>query len=314
MSPMINSERDHQIRLAAFAYLSSQRAVLGNDLPWSVLSGGFEFEGARVPLLGPQGIFIPAALREPIPLSITTAPPNSRRPRPYEDSYGPDGLLRYKYRGEDVQHRENIGLRLAMRDQVPLIYFEGIEKGWYLATYPVYVVQDDPNALAVTVAADEQITFGRPTNQVAENLAGARRAYVTQTTIRRLHQDKFRHNVLKAYETSCAVCELRRRELLEAAHILPDRDPRGVPEVFNGLSLCKLHHAAFDSNIIGIRPDHVVEVRSDVRREKDGPMLIHGIQECHNQKLRILPRREHLRPKAELLTERYELFRNSGVA
>jgi len=48
-----------------------------------------------------------------------------------------------------------------------------------------------------------------------------------------------------------------------AALILPDRHPRGVPEVFNGLSLCKLDHAAFDSNFIGIRPDRVVEVSPD---------------------------------------------------
>lgn len=304
-------ERDSQIRLAAFRYLTSQRALLGNDLPWSVLHAGFEFEGAPVPLIGPQGIFIPAILREPMPLSITTAPPRRGKPRPYEDSVGADGLLRYKYRGENAQHRENVGLRLAMRDQIPMIFFEGIERGWYLATYPVYVVHDDPSALTVTVAADEQTTFGRTTDRVAEEMAGARRAYITRATIKRLHQDKFRHNVLRAYQTSCAVCVLRRRELLEAAHILPDRDPRGVPEVFNGLSLCKLHHAAFDSNIIGIRPDHMIEVRKDVRTEKDGPMLIHGIQDCHGQALKVLPKREQLRPRAEFLAERYELFRKA---
>lgn len=308
---MTGLERDSQVRLAAFRYLTAQRAAFGNDLPWAVLHAGFAFEGTPVPLLGPQGIFIPAILHQPVPLSITTAPPRTGKPRPYDDVVGPDGLLRYRYRGEDIQHRENVGLRRAMRDQVPLIYFEGIESGWYLATYPVYVVHDDPGALTITVAADEQITFGGPADRVAEDMVGARRAYVTQATIKRLHQDKFRHNVLKAYQTSCAVCVLRRRELLEAAHILPDRDPRGIPEVFNGLSLCKLHHAAFDSNIIGIRPDRVVEVRNDIRKEKDGPMLIHGIQDCHGQELKVLPRRDNLKPRSEFLAERYELFRKA---
>jgi len=39
----------------------------------------------------------------------------------------------------------------------------------------------------------------------------------------------------------------------------------------NGLALCKIHHAAFDMNILGIRPDHVVEIRTDVLEERDGP-------------------------------------------
>lgn len=47
--------------------------------------------------------------------------------------------------------------------------------------------------------------------------------------------------------------------MLDAAHIIPDPDPDGHPEVSNGLSLCKFHHAAFDRRIIGIRPDNVID-------------------------------------------------------
>jgi hypothetical protein len=59
--------------------------------------------------------------------------------------------------------------------------------------------------------------------------------------------------VLRAYRDCCAVCRLRHEELLDAAHILPDGHPRGEPVVRNGLALCKLHHAAFDRHILGIR-------------------------------------------------------------
>ncbi|MGI8867651.1 MAG: HNH endonuclease [Mycobacteriales bacterium] len=52
-----------------------------------------------------------------------------------------------------------------------------------------------------------------------------------------------------AYETRCAVCRIGHRELLDAAHILPDTHPRGEPVVPNGLALCKIHHAAYDRNI-----------------------------------------------------------------
>jgi putative restriction endonuclease len=45
--------------------------------------------------------------------------------------------------------------------------------------------------------------------------------------------------VLQAYETRCALCQLRHGELLDAAHILPDTHPSGRPVVPNGLSLCR---------------------------------------------------------------------------
>ena len=37
--------------------------------------------------------------------------------------------------------------------------------------------------------------------------------------------------------------------------------------------MSNLHHAAFDRQIIGVQPDHVVEVRRDVLEEINGPML-----------------------------------------
>ena len=307
-----SSDRDVRVRLAAFEFLDEQRTVFGGDLPRSVLVNGFQYEGQRVPLLGPQGIFKPRILERPIPLSITTAPVKPGKPRPYDDIEGADGLLIYRYRGVDPDHHENAGLRLAMHDQVPLIYFQGIDVGWYSAAYPAFVVQDDPRSLSVTVAIDEARAAGSREPRVAEGFVEARRAYATRQVRMRMHQDKFRHNVLVAYRDSCAICTLRHRSLLEAAHIIPDRDLKGIPEVCNGLALCKLHHAAFDSHIVGIRPkDLIVEVRGDVLKEEDGPMLIHGIQECHGKPLAIVPRRQTLRPRREHLEERYELFRNA---
>ena len=79
----------------------------------------------------------------------------------------------------------------------------------------------------------------------------------------------------------------------------------------NGLALCKLHHAAFDGNFIGVRPDLVIELREDIRREGDGPMLQYGIQAFHNEMIR-LPRRPELQPDPERLEERYEEFRTSA--
>lgn len=42
-------------------------------------------------------------------------PPSDRKPRPYDDEFDPSGFLRYRYRGNDPAHRDNAGLREAMK-------------------------------------------------------------------------------------------------------------------------------------------------------------------------------------------------------
>jgi putative restriction endonuclease len=113
--------------------------------------------------------------------------------------------------------------------------------------------------------------------------------------------------VLTAYQQHCAICRLRHQELLDAAHIVADRDPEGEPKVSNGLALGKLHHAAFDFHIIGVNPDYRLEVRLDVMEEIDGPMLEHGLQGFHGSSL-WMPSRDSLKPDRQFLEERYALF------
>ena len=302
---------DAEIRQRAFQFLDDLRAVHGNALPREALAQGFEFEGTRVPLMGPQGIFKPAVLAS-MPLSITTVPANPRKQRPYEDAVGEDGVIHYKYRGSDPSHPDNAGLREAMRRQVPLIYFVGLVPGRYYAEYPVFVVGDDPADLAFRVQVDDRRVIAPAEAGVAEPTTTARREYITVLAQRRMHQEEFRARVLMAYRECCAVCRLHHPELLEAAHILPDRHPQGHPVVPNGLALCKIHHAAFDRNILGIRPDLVVEIRSDILQEEDGPMLRHGLQELHGQNVVIVPRARELKPDPARLEERYQLFRQAG--
>ena len=134
---------------------------------------------------------------------------------------------------------------------------------------------------------------------------------MTVLTQRRLYQQWFGVRVIRAYQERCAVCRLRHAELLEAAHILPDRDPRGEPVVSNGLALCALHHAAFDRHVIGVRPDLVVVVRRDVLEEADGPVLRHGLQGVHGTGLHV-PRAPQLRPNPAYLEERFALFRRAA--
>ena len=127
----------------------------------------------------------------------------------------------------------------------------------------------------------------------------------------RLHQRAFRERVLEAYQRQCAFCQLRHDELLDAAHLIPDADPAGDPVVSNGVSLCALHHAAFDKYFIGIRPDYVIEVRPDLLTEKDGPTLAHAIQGMHMKRL-LLPRRREHHPEVRCLEMRYDIFQRGA--
>jgi putative restriction endonuclease len=258
-----------------------------------------------------QGIFKPRVLRE-IPLSITTVPVVEGETRPYDDAFGDDGLLRYRYRGTDPRHHENVGLRLAMQRGVPLIYFHGIHRGLYVAEWPVYIVGDDPEGLTFIVSVDDR-RFASLGSVDAPDVGETeiRRRYATRLFQQRLHQREFRERVVRAYQYHCAVCRLRRDELLDAAHIVPDADPRGVPSVTNGLALCTLHHAAFDRHVIGITPDYVVQVRRDVLDQEDGPMLIHGLQGFHLTRL-LVPRTPAAQPDRRLLEERYQRFQELG--
>jgi putative restriction endonuclease len=304
------ADLDTRVRAQAFQFLTEQTRLHGEVVPRGLLERGFDFEGRRVPLIGPQGIFKPALLAD-MPISITTVPVREGEARPYDDGVGPDGFLRYRYRGADPGHRDNEGLRLAMGRGVPLIYLYGVTPGRYMPVWPVYIVRDHPAELSFSVAVDAPYMPVLSNFKPDPNSLEARRAYITVVTQQRLHQQGFRERVLRAYQQQCAICRLRHDELLDAAHILPDGHPKGEPIVPNGLALCALHHAAFDRNILGIRPDLVVEVRMDILREKDGPMLLHGLQGFQGRTI-LRPSSRALWPRADFLAERYEEFRQAG--
>ena len=302
---MFDRAHDARVRAAAFEWLGDQVKRHTDVLPRQVLAAGFVLDGVRVPLLGPQGIFKPKVLSE-VPLSITTAPEG-----PYDDAFSPDGLLRYRYRGNDPNHPDNRGLRAAMEHRLPLIYLHGLAPGRYVAAWPVFVVGDDPANLSFSVEVDDASYFKRPEEIGAEAAIkesdDARRRYITASVRVRLHQRAFRERVLDAYRRQCAFCRLRHEELLDAAHIVPDNAPEGEPVVRNGLALCALHHTAFDRYFVGLRPDYIIEVRADIRKERDGPTLVHAIQALHGNRI-VLPRSVLLRPDPKLVEMRYEQF------
>jgi putative restriction endonuclease len=292
-------------REAAMRWLD-ERTQLGTHPVTQPDVANFPFHGETVSLLlRQQGICKPRQLDAALSVRTTWTPRGGKPP--YEDVEGPDGLVRYAYRGTDPDFPDNRALRRAYQHQLPLIWFVAVARGVYLAEYPVYVVADEPENLRVALAiGDQQRWLGVPGPDEVD-----RRRTVQRLTKLRLHQPVFRAQVLGAYERSCAMCRLRHVELLDAAHIIPDGKERGTPIVPNGLSLCSIHHRAFDANVLGVRPDFKIAVRRDILDEIDGPMLKHGLQAMDGVSL-TLPKQRALHPDRERVEERYEEFRAAG--
>ncbi len=295
------------VRMAAFAWLRERGAADGGILAGTELIEGFTYQGRRITLKGASGIWFPQGFS--MPISITTALYG-----PYRlDDIGEDGLLTYAYRGTDPSHRDNRGLRDACRTRTPLVYFREVRDHHYQAIWPIIVLEDHPESLLVRAAMDPAYADLRPEadpSAIALSPLDLRRYAWTQTR-QRLHQGAFRDIVINAYRCRCTICRLAHAELLDAAHIIPDTDDRGTPIVQNGLSLCKIHHAAYDTDILGIGPDYTVHISRKVLAEHDGPMLRHGLQELDGARI-VLPARTADRPDRERLAQRFDTWRKAG--
>jgi putative restriction endonuclease len=297
----MNAFSDGEVRAAVLEKARQLQGRHGSRVPADALTEGVLIHGQRVPLWNQQkGIFKPAVLgRGGAAISIQTSLAS-----PYDDRHDLDsGRIVYKFRGTDPRHPDNAALRQARLTGAPLLYLVAVDPGIYDIVVPVYVEDEDESRLQFTIVADDPLSAA-----TGDPLRVHAREYATRTVLQRLHQQQFRRTVLRAYSERCGICRLRRLELLDAAHILPDGDPRGEPVVSNGLGLCKIHHSAYDANLIGIDPDARLHVREDILRETDGPMLKHGIQEMDGGRL-LVPRRPDLRPNRDFLAERYERFR-----
>ena len=304
-----NLDLDWQLRLAAFSALRHLREREGGIVTTKGLDEGFTFEGERIAYRNPQmGIWRPRQLASATgaALTVVTVQPRAGRPRPYDDQLASDqDYFDYRYQGKDPSYGTNEAVRKAYQLQRPLIYLFGITPGVYDPIFPCYVIADVPAELSFHLTPDIE-SLG-PIPEVPPPQLEVQRAYAMRAVKTRLHQRRFRELVVAAYECSCSVCSLKHWQLLDAAHIVPDREERGFAEIPNGLALCRIHHAAFDANILGIDANQTVHIRSDVLEEIDGPMLKHGLQEMHGRPI-IVPRDTRLQPKRDYLAERFERF------
>ena len=293
-----------QLRLAAFNYLNQ----ITRTSPYVTRQQleVFTFSGQIVPLIsGYRGIHKPGGWDTVLSILSTDRPADRGG---YDDVERDDGTLLYRFMnnsGEEL-NAYNRALKETGARGLPLIFLEKKAAKVFEPLYPVWISGAEAGGVIVTYQTPDT-ELGEISDLAAE-IGPDIRDYVIATTKRRIHQDVFRSRVLSAYRDRCAICNLGRRGLLDAAHIIDDAHDLGHAIVSNGLALCRIHHGAYDQFLIGIRPDYTVEVAEDVLEEVDGPMLQHGLKEVDSLRIR-LPKSARNRPEPARLEWKYERFR-----
>jgi putative restriction endonuclease len=302
------TDQDTNLRLAAVEHV--KRLGAAGVLTADELRGGFVYDGEQVPLINPQrGIFKPSSMR--YLLSVRTVYPRSGRRVWYDDQREVhaqiergEELVDYAFMGTDPNAADNRWLREAYEEQIPILYFLGIAPQRYVLNWPTYVADWSATELKAKLA------FGLPAT-VDANVglpASPERRYGLRLVRQRLHQANFREAVLSAYDGRCAISGLPEPRLLDAAHIIADdHEQLGQPVVPNGLPLSKIHHAAFDANLIGIDPDFRIHVADALLSISDGPLFEQGIKAIAGRIIR-LPRRTIDSPDRDRLAKRFAEF------
>lgn len=138
-----SGDYEMSVRQAVFDWLEELSSANGGKIPFSQLAH-FTHQGKRIAVLNPQaGIHKPAQLGSA--LSVKTVYTSPGQPRPYEDELDDAGLLRYyKYRGTDPMHRDNVALRNAMEQKLPLFWLKGVANAIYEPHFPLWLTAERP--------------------------------------------------------------------------------------------------------------------------------------------------------------------------
>lgn len=305
----MQEDPDAHIRLAAFSKLNALTLLNGPSLSWQALSEGFTVGNTHVLFAtAVEGIFKPRQMSGI--LSIKTVVPKPGGKVWYADQVKDeqiaslDRVIKYSFKGTNPEDPKNRGLRDAMLKRLPLIYFYGVKPGSYLPLFPVYIVDWNPKTLSCSVGfASEQTEM-----DFLSDLSPIERSYSMVQAKHRIHQSLFRERVIEAYNGRCALTGLPALKLVDAAHIVPDRnEDLGQPDIRNGICMTKIHHAAFDANLIGIDPDYRIHISESLLTLHDGPMLEQGLKALQGKTI-SRPRIKELWPDRDRLDLRFKEF------
>lgn len=293
----MNSVSDAALRVRIFDDLARLAMEHHAFIPRDALLN-YAVDGDRLPLIDYS-----RGIRNPRQLEATLSVVSSLD-GPYSDHSPMEGVWRYDYRAGTTAG-DNTKLRRAQELGVDIVLFLKRTPGEYQPIFPVRVVEDNPVEGYVILALAEIAEIG-----IREAPSAVERHWAEVITRKRVHQPAFRKIVLTAYNTQCTVCRFRHAELLDAAHIIRDSEDWGEAVVTNGMSMCKIHHAAYDRDFLGIDPDYRIHINQDLLDEVDGPMLQHGLKDMHGQRI-VEPTRTVDQPDRDRLASRFKEFQSA---
>ncbi|MDC0743229.1 HNH endonuclease [Polyangium mundeleinium] len=288
------------IREAAIRHCRLLSLRWGEAVPYEELARGFPFRGQWIKLVGPQGVFKPKELTDG-PLTLLSTLASS-----YEDEHLEGDVVLYDY-APTSREFENDGLKRIAAQGKAVILLRQVKakpRPEYMVFAPVVLrgFDDVARKVRLDLAAAQLEVAGIP----APVPTPFSKAYAETIVKARLHQAHFRREILTAYAQRCCICELRERPLLDAAHIVPDRLPEGVPEVRNGLAMCPTHHRAYDQNLVLVTEQYRVEVQRDRLYHAESEATARMILDFDGREI-LLPKQEHLRPDPEFLRRKIVL-------
>ncbi len=302
------NSHDLEMRLAAARTLARLSHIYRDAVPWKEIIKGFSYLGDRILLANRAwGIFKPRQMDRV--LSIKTTLPRVGRGARYSDQMteegGENGMWIYDMRDRDPAHAQNQWLKTAWSEGLPLIYLRGLAPAVYLPQFPVYVTDWDASEGRVRVALGLECATRQDLVQ-AELLSSALPRYTYRRMQDRVLMARFRVEVLEAYQNTCAFSGMAQPQLVDAVPIVQGQSGH-ILNVTEGLCLSRLHHAAFDANLLGIDPDG----RIHVSKQLDS----HGARDTFAQNLISLagsrievPRAPEFQPNRDLLAARFEQF------
>lgn len=305
-----NHDPDWSIRAQAFSEIERLAISSGGRIPWAEIARGFSHRGEQIRFASRAlGIFKPRQMSAA--LSIKTVQPRAGRPAGYRDQSADfdieTGLLPYDL-VKNPRHPTNTSLRRAYERRAPLIYFRAVEPACYEAIWPVWIGNFSENDGRVLLAAANPRHNEYDSVQDVKPVTSTdtrERSYSLRTTKHRNHQAWFSSRIRSVYGYRCAFSNLPLGKLLVGAHIKSDEDggPASVP---NGICMSTLHHAAFDSYLIGVDPNLRIYVSRNVFDADDGPLL-KSLQGLDGATLRV-PEEPLAKPDSTFLEWRFERF------
>lgn len=236
------------------------------------------------------GIFKPAWSDYALSIVIRTT-------SPYEDKdevvFLEDGrwLMTYSPRAGGLQITDNRALLKCMNEHVPIGVFRQVTDKTnrkHGSTYRVLglglVTNYDENHDVFIIESVDQTTLNTITNSIVDETDRyevqlyaqvmnkfqpfVKEESITYTTTIPKRDRAFREIVVREYDYTCAVCEMKFHwnNLIEttAAHIIP-KHQNGTDDPRNGLALCHTHHWAFDAGIFALSDDYAILLGSAVQ-------------------------------------------------